>query len=127
MANTKELFIAVPNLIAVITNNREYLSEIDGEIGDGDHGINMSKGFNMCAERLDENQDDLSSALQKLADVLMTEIGGSMGPLYGMFFEGLATECSAQNEMTSELFLKMINTGLEGIMEIGVQLVQEKR
>lgn len=35
-----------------IIENRAYLSEIDGKIGDGDHGVNMAKGFGMAADRL---------------------------------------------------------------------------
>ena len=55
MANSIELSGAgqvVLDLIAVINENRAYLSEIDGAIGDGDHGINMSKGFMQCRDRL---------------------------------------------------------------------------
>ncbi len=35
-----------------IVENRAYLSDIDGLIGDGDHGVNMAKGFSLTAERL---------------------------------------------------------------------------
>src|SRR5437762_1215374 len=42
----------VTGLIEVINANRAYLSEIDGAIGDGDHGINMSKGFSAAGDRL---------------------------------------------------------------------------
>jgi len=38
----------VRDLVTVIVANREYLSEVDGAIGDGDHGINMAKGFAHC-------------------------------------------------------------------------------
>jgi len=41
----------VTGLIEVINANRAYLSEIDGAIGDGDHGINMSKGFSAAGDR----------------------------------------------------------------------------
>ena len=42
----------VLNLIQMIHDNAAYLSEIDGKIGDGDHGINMNKGFTICEQRL---------------------------------------------------------------------------
>ncbi len=66
-----------------IIENRAYLSEIDGKIGDGDHGVNMAKGFGLAAERLKGKDASLAVALDTLGTVLMTEIGGSMGPLYG--------------------------------------------
>ena len=37
--------VIVEQLIRTIQEQRDYLSEIDGKIGDGDHGINMNKGF----------------------------------------------------------------------------------
>ena len=50
--SNKDAAIVVNNIIHSIKENREYLSEIDGAIGDGDHGINMSKGFSMAEEIL---------------------------------------------------------------------------
>src|SRR6218665_907815 len=73
-----------------IVENRAYLSEIDGKIGDGDHGVNMAKGFGMSAERLKGKDASIAEALDTLGTVLMTEIGGSMGPLYGVMFTEFA-------------------------------------
>ena len=42
--------VVVLNLISTIQENKDYLSEVDGLIGDGDHGINMNKGFTSCGE-----------------------------------------------------------------------------
>lgn len=78
----------VLDLIEIINANRVYLSEIDGAIGDGDHGINMSKGFSMCRDRLiaTTNLPGLAEAFDVLGLTLLEDIGGSMGPLYGSFF-----------------------------------------
>ncbi len=43
----------IKDLIRVIRENKAYLSEIDGAIGDGDHGVNMEKGFSMCLSQVD--------------------------------------------------------------------------
>ena len=40
------------DLIRTIQSNKDYLSEVDGKIGDGDHGINMNKGFTITEEKL---------------------------------------------------------------------------
>ena len=42
--------LIVDRLILAIQENKQYLSDIDGAIGDGDHGINMNKGFTLCRE-----------------------------------------------------------------------------
>src|SRR5580692_9324352 len=73
-------------LVQTIIDNKAHLSEVDGKIGDGDHGINMAKGFNLIKERLGDKEVPLSEGLGLIGKTLMTEIGGSMGPLYGTFF-----------------------------------------
>ena len=47
-----------------IEKNVEYLTGLDDEIGDGDHGINMNKGFKKIKEiLLDTNTDDIGEML----------------------------------------------------------------
>ena len=55
--------IIVDQLIKTIQEQRDYLSEIDGKIGDGDHGINMNKGFTMCEDKLKGKTYNLSEGL----------------------------------------------------------------
>lgn len=86
----KDAAIVVTNIIDSIKKNRDYLSEIDGAIGDGDHGINMSKGFSMAEEILANKDFNMSEGFLTISQVLMEKIGGSMGPLYGSFFRGLS-------------------------------------
>ena len=73
-----------------IHENAAYLSEIDGETGDGDHGINMNKGFLLAKERITDDMT-LSEALSTIGDTLVKDIGGSMGPIYGTFFDALSS------------------------------------
>ena len=81
--------VVVDNLIVAIQTNKQFLSDIDGAIGDGDHGINMNKGFTLCREALDKQPGDLAYSLKTLGKILMMKIGGSMGPLYGKFFTSI--------------------------------------
>ncbi len=78
----------VQALIRAIVTNRDYLSQVDGLIGDGDHGVNMSKGFEMAGKRLTE--DSFEKAFETLGLTLLDDIGGSMGPLYGSLFLGMS-------------------------------------
>ncbi|HTN53218.1 MAG TPA: DAK2 domain-containing protein, partial [Anaeromyxobacter sp.] len=88
----------VTDLVAAVNANRAHLSEIDGAIGDGDHGINMSKGFTAAAARLAAAPaPDLSAALGTLGETLVEGVGGSMGPLYGSFFSSMS-EALARRE-----------------------------
>lgn len=109
-----------------IVENRAYLSEIDGKIGDGDHGVNMAKGFAMAAERLKGREASLAEALDTLGTVLMTEIGGSMGPLYGVMFIEFAETIEKTESIDAEAFSRMLHAGLAGIQSIGSAKVGDK-
>ena len=109
MSQTIELASAggvVLELIATINENRAYLSEIDGAIGDGDHGINMSKGFSQCRDGLlaQPALPGLAQAFDALAMTLLDGIGGSMGPLYGSVFMGFAETLAGHQRMDAQLF-----------------------
>ncbi len=80
----------VEAMISAIQTNKDYLSEVDGLIGDGDHGMNMNKGFTMCQKKLENQSMGFSDALACLGETLFNEIGGSMGPIYGTIFMGMA-------------------------------------
>jgi dihydroxyacetone kinase-like protein len=115
----------VSEIATTIVDNKAYLSEIDGKIGDGDHGVNMAKGFGRAADRLDP-EGTLDEAMQVLSDVLMSEIGGSMGPLYGMMFSDMADSIEGADRIDAEAFGKMIRAGLEGVQDIGSAKVGDK-
>ncbi|RWN21634.1 MAG: dihydroxyacetone kinase subunit L [Mesorhizobium sp.] len=109
-----------------IIENRAYLSEIDGKIGDGDHGVNMAKGFGMAAERIRGNDMSLATAFDTLGTVLITEIGGSMGPLYGVMFTQFAETIEKSSSIDAKTFSTMLTNGLGGIQAIGSAKVGDK-
>jgi phosphoenolpyruvate---glycerone phosphotransferase subunit DhaL len=116
----------VLTLAGRIVENRSYLSEIDGKIGDGDHGINMAKGFGLTAERLKGKNASLSESLDTLGTLLMTEIGGSMGPLYGVMFTEFSEKLEGFEDINAGTYSRMLHAGLEGIQTIGSAKVGDK-
>jgi len=122
----KDGAIAVFNMIDVIQKNKQYLSDIDGAIGDGDHGVNMNKGFTIAKERLEGRDVTLSEALDVLGNVLLGEIGGSMGPIYGSFFIDMAESIEDIETIDQAAFGKMIRAGLEGIQDLVPTVVGDK-
>jgi len=109
----------VERMIAVIHVNRAYLSEIDGAIGDGDHGINMDKGFSLAGKRLEGQSAGMSESLKLLGDVLVDEIGGSMGPLYGTFFKRMARASKGVGRVDVGVLDAMLDGALQGVLSIG--------
>ncbi|ROR04704.1 dihydroxyacetone kinase subunit DhaL [Erwinia sp. JUb26] len=123
--STQHGSLLVSELVTVIKGNRDYLSEIDGAIGDGDHGINMAKGFSLCGEKLNEQQS-LAEAFDTLSDALMEGIGGSMGPLYGSFFMGMADNIRSKSALTADDFAAMLRAGLTELQDISEAGVGDK-
>jgi len=105
--------VIVDRMIEIIQENKQYLSDIDGAIGDGDHGINMNKGFTMTRDALDKDPGDFSHGLLTLAKILMMRIGGSMGPLYGKIFKTMGKTFKDQPQIDAALF----NEALQGVKE----------
>ncbi|OMQ21865.1 dihydroxyacetone kinase subunit DhaL [Serratia oryzae] len=116
----------VAALVRVIVSNREYLSEIDGAIGDGDHGINMAKGFAMCGEAIKGQPLTLAQAFDAVSDALMEGIGGSMGPLYGSLFMGMADSVRDKTVLDKWAFLAMLQHGLSELQDISSAGVGDK-
>lgn len=102
----------VKEIIQAIHNNSVYLSEIDGETGDGDHGVNMNKGFLMADVRIKED-DSFSEALKKLGKTLVMDIGGSMGPIYGTLFSKLSRTLKIEEKIDAKLFEEALKIGAE--------------
>ena len=116
----------VEELGAVIVANKAHLSEIDGLIGDGDHGINMAKGFGRAADRIAGQSQPLDAAFATLSDILMSEIGGSMGPLYGFMFRNMGAAIQGRSAIDADGFSVMLHAGLAGVTATGAAKVGDK-
>ena len=119
----KEIVIEI---IRTVCENKDYLSRIDGEIGDGDHGVNMNKGFSLAEKLLDETQVDLSGALNILGKTLFTRIGGAMGPLYGTVFTEMAKASENVQDINAVTISQMLNSAVDGVSKISTATVGDK-
>ena len=113
-------------LIETIETNGNYLSEIDGATGDGDHGINMTKGFRRTKEKLGEQNITVPQGLDMLGQVLLAEIGGAMGPLYGSFFIDMGQACGDSTTIDKEVFGKMLKAAVAVMQDLGGAKVGDK-
>ena len=111
--------VIVQRMISIIHENRAYLSEIDGAIGDGDHGINMDKGFTLAENEIAGQKLSMSDALTTLGRTLVMEIGGAMGPLYGSMFRRMARVSKDQERVTTDTLSGMLDAAVASIAELG--------
>ncbi len=115
--NNKKGYQVIKDIINSIRKNRQYLSELDGQIGDGDHGVNMSKGFALAEQKLNEDTS-LSDGFRIIGEVLLMEIGGAMGPIYGTFFETFYEQSRNKDRITASTFNEMLKAAIESTLEI---------
>ncbi len=115
----------VLEMVAAIVREQGFLGEIDGKIGDGDHGINMSKGFRLAGDRL-SGGGDLGHGFATLGDTLLGDIGGSMGPLYGTFFTEMADALKGTDQIDAERFSAMLRAGIATVVDLGGAKVGDK-
>jgi len=71
-----------------VAENRTALIELDREIGDGDHGENLERGFSAVRAKLGDQPDDATpgALLKMVATTLISTVGGASGPLLGTAF-----------------------------------------
>lgn len=110
------------NFNSLITNNREYLNNLDESIGDGDHGSNMFRGMKAVIDTLNiKKPNNVTDALKLTAMALISKVGGASGPLYGTAFLEMAKESVNTNNLD-----KLLNVALQGIMKRGGAKVGDK-
>ena len=105
-------------MVKGIQDNKAYLGEVDGLIGDGDHGMNMNKGFTLFEDRFKDKGFGFTEGLNELGSILFSEIGGSMGPIYGTILMDTASAGEDLENISLSDLGNMLAAGLAGLQEI---------
>lgn len=103
-----------------IHEQREILTELDREIGDGDHGTNMDRGFAAVMTKLPDVADaDIGTILKTVGMTLVSTVGGASGPLYGTAFLRAGTALAGKQELTPADALAGLQAALDGVVARG--------
>lgn len=118
---TKQQIVGwIERTAAALTENKEYLTQLDAAIGDADHGINMDRGFRKVVHDLPNvAEKDISSILKMVGMTLISTVGGAAGPLYGTFYLRGGMAVPAKEELNSNSLLEMLQAGVDGIVQRG--------
>ncbi len=104
----------------VLTENKDYLTQLDADIGDADHGTNMDRGFRKVAEKLPTVADkDIGNILKTVGMTLISSVGGASGPLYGTFFQRGGMAADAKEELSDEDLVVMLQGAVDGVQARG--------
>jgi dihydroxyacetone kinase-like protein len=112
------------------------LTQLDRAIGDGDHGINMDRGFTAVVAMLDSqptpNGAGLSSGqavgglLRQAGQTLIKTVGGASGPLYGTAFLRAAAIISQAEEPSIADTVAAMKAAADGVGSLGRSTTGEK-
>jgi dihydroxyacetone kinase-like protein len=96
-AQVKRLIETTANTVIAETDR---LTALDQAIGDGDHGLNMKRGFEAVLADLDGlSRKPLPDAIKAIGTLLVMKVGGASGPLYGTLFLTLGKELPAEPDL----------------------------
>ena len=130
MVYNKEFFKNfILRLIPMFEEHRDYLSKLDSDIGDGDHGVNMSIGFREVEKQLDkiyEETEDIASFYKKVGMIILGKVGGAAGPLYGSLFMKAGDDVKGKNELSFSELVGFIDNGVKAIEARGKAVVGDK-
>ncbi|HEU4495091.1 MAG TPA: dihydroxyacetone kinase subunit DhaL [Rubrobacteraceae bacterium] len=127
MGSTQDTISIIRDMAAAMEEHRRYLTKLDSEIGDGDHGTNMHRGFQAALERLDgANPATPADALKAVSMALISKVGGAAGPLYGTAFLRASTTLQGKDELSAEDAAEALEAALGGIKQRGKAEVGDK-
>ena len=125
--STPRMQKALEAMCDTIETEKDYLSELDGAIGDGDHGVNMAKCFREVKKKLAESTAaDMNILFNDVGMVVLNSVGGAMGALYGTFFLKMAQESAGKSELGLGDLVRMFQTAEQGILDIGKASLGDK-
>lgn len=110
-----------------IQMNKEYLTSLDRAIGDGDHGINMSRGFQEVIDKTTTTTYiSVSDLFKDVAMTLLSKVGGASGPLYGTSFLKMSMVVKNRQPVDKKTLENALESALEGILQRGKAQLNDK-
>lgn len=123
----KILYEATCEMANIIQENKEFLTELDRQIGDGDHGINMARGFSHVMEKINPDEEiNISDSLKKIGMIIVSTVGGASGPLYGSAFLKASMAMRNRENLDKEVLGIILRASLQGIQERGKAIKGDK-
>jgi dihydroxyacetone kinase-like protein len=120
LGSTQATLDVVREMAAAMEDHRRYLTKLDSEIGDGDHGNNMHRGFQAVLERLDSaDPSSPADVLKTVSMALVSKVGGAAGPLYGTAFLRASSALQDKDEISAKDAAEALEAALGGIKQRG--------
>ena len=127
MIAISEIKKGISSIAKEMTENRDYLVELDQRNGDGDLGISMSEGFNALVEVLNMTEEtDLGKVFRDLSKTFNESAPSSLGTILSFGLMGIAKELKGKTEVSRQEFSVALEKGLDNILDKTGSKVGEK-
>ena len=127
MVDNKEVIKILIAIAEKIEAEKDFLTDLDNKIGDGDHGINLMRGFAAVKDELIlTTEQDISTILKNTGMKLVSTVGGASGPLYGTAFLKAGMTTVGKNELHGADFIVILEAAIGGIKMRGKAIAGEK-
>ncbi len=114
----KELKEIIICIYSKINENKDYLTKLDQESGDGDLGISMVSGFQAMKDYMEATEEtDLGRVLNKCGDVFNEAAPSSLGTILTFFLKGMAKKMKGCSECDLDGISEALQKGIENIMK----------
>ncbi len=125
----KDAYNFLTELSHFLIKEEANFNELDNVTGDGDHGASLSRGAKAVLEKLPSYKDETIDVIfREYAKLVISSIGGAIGPIYGMFFLQFSRQLKKNNatQLTGFLFAHSLLSSLAKIQDLGNAKVGDK-
>lgn len=92
-------------------SQEKYFCQLDSGLGDGDHGVTISRGFRAAQQILQQPQETLEKLFQNVGSAMMSSMGGAIGPIYALLFQGFAQAVAGKEKIDLSAAADMFEKG----------------
>ena len=115
-------------IAAAVRAERDHLTQLDAAIGDGDHGINMNRGFEAVTKALAVQNGGLppGKLLTIAGKTLVSSVGGASGPLWGTAFRRAGRALGDAPTVGADELVAALEAAIAGVVELGAAAPDDK-
>jgi phosphoenolpyruvate---glycerone phosphotransferase subunit DhaL len=104
---------------AAVAAEADHLTQLDSAIGDGDHGVNLTRGFKAVVEVVDGVDETPGRQLILAGKTLVSKVGGASGPLWGTALRRAGRAVGSAETLAGPQLVDALSAGLDGVVELG--------
>ena len=123
-----QIYAWLERYAGIVAEQKQYLTGLDAAIGDGDHGINMNRGFVAVGKALAGQPDSLppGRVLILAGKTLVSTVGGASGPLWGSFFRAAGRALGSEESVSAEALRAALAAGVAAVRDLGAAAPGDK-